>query len=202
MASSADVVYAAFVGMIPTASMLFASFALFNVSVEPIIEACCQNFTAGLIVSAVAAELFPLMTPPAGSTGWVEAEYFGGTTFGFLLGIAMINGVSQLIEIFEGVDEEAAEVDGDAATSGPMKYVTVVVDGLKEKVAVNVAFFRDLYNSLRGYVSVDGEGAEGPAPLLRRSSIFSSSRRSSIFNVEHKMSSADMAAQVLAWSIV
>lgn len=78
--------------------MLLASFALMNLKVPPLIEACFQNFCAGLILAAVSLELLPLMSPSPTTTPFNSVA---GTTLGFILGVTMINGVSQLIDGFE-----------------------------------------------------------------------------------------------------
>lgn len=93
-----DILFSILIGAIPTASMLIASFALMNLKVQPLIEACFQNFCAGLILAAVAIELLPLMSPSETTTPFNSVV---GTTLGFILGVAMINGVSQLIDSFE-----------------------------------------------------------------------------------------------------
>lgn len=49
------------VGAIPTVCMLLASMVLYTVEVSDHVEAAFQNFAAGLILAAVAAELFPLV---------------------------------------------------------------------------------------------------------------------------------------------
>ena len=130
--------------------MLFASFALYNYTVEPIVEASCTYFTAGLIIAAVAAELFPLMTPPPGSG--LELEYFGGTTIGFLMGVAMINGVAQLIEIFESADEDEEEGQHGICS---LSYWFGFYSAAKEKIWGDIAYGKSVYNSLLGYTSVD-----------------------------------------------
>lgn len=93
-----DVLFSILVGSIPTVSMLLASFALMNLKVPPLIEACFQNFCAGLILAAVSLELLPLMSPSSTTTPFHSVA---GTTVGFILGVAMINGVSELIDGFE-----------------------------------------------------------------------------------------------------
>ena len=106
-----DIIFSILIGSIPTASMLLASFALMNLKVEPLIEACFQNFCAGLILAAVAMELFPLMAP---SEIISPFNSIVGTSLGFILGIAMINGVDQLISSFENDTREHAH-DGEVA---------------------------------------------------------------------------------------
>lgn len=49
------------IGAIPTVCMLLASMVLYSIEVSDHVEAAFQNFAAGLILAAVAAELFPLV---------------------------------------------------------------------------------------------------------------------------------------------
>ena len=93
-----DILFSILIGAIPTSSMLIASFALINLKVQPLTEACFQNFCGGLILAAVSLELLPLMSPSETTTPF---HSFVGTTLGFILGIIMINGVSKLIDSFE-----------------------------------------------------------------------------------------------------
>lgn len=93
-----DILFSILIGSIPTGSMLVASFVLMNLKVQPLIEACFQNFCAGLILAAVSLELIPLMSPSETTTPFDSAA---GTTLGFILGICMINGVSKMIDGFE-----------------------------------------------------------------------------------------------------
>ena len=91
------------------------------------------------------------MTPPPDSG--LELQYFGGTTIGFLMGVAMINGVAQLIEVFESADddEEEGQQRGICSSSYWYGFYTVA----KEKVMGNIAYGKSVYNSLLGYTSVD-----------------------------------------------
>lgn len=93
-----DILFSILIGAIPTSSMLIASFALINLKVQPLTEACFQNFCGGLILAAVSLELLPLMSPSETTTPF---HSFVGTTLGFILGVIMINGVSKLIDSFE-----------------------------------------------------------------------------------------------------
>ena len=98
-----DILFSILIGSIPTGAMLVASFALMNLKVQPLIEACFQNFCAGLILAAVSLELLPLMSPSETTTPFDSVL---GTTLGFILGIGMINGVSKVIDGFENASHE------------------------------------------------------------------------------------------------
>jgi uncharacterized protein YuzB (UPF0349 family) len=101
-----DILFSVLIGSIPTCSMLFASLALINLKVPPLIEACFQNFCAGLILAAVALELLPLMGPSQITSPFNSVV---GTTLGFMLGVFMINGIDQVIDSFEDDNNEQCD---------------------------------------------------------------------------------------------
>ena len=84
------------VGMIPTVSMGVASYFLSHVTVSGVVEACFQNFAAGLILAAVAAELFPLLLTNDVSTG----QSIGGITVGFAIGLLILNATEWFVDKF------------------------------------------------------------------------------------------------------
>lgn len=91
------------VGAVPTAAMLLSSLAFTSFEVNKYVEATFQNFAAGLILAAVAAELFPLMI-----TEVSPQQTFIGVTVGFIVGLGVLNGLEVVIEHFSG-DEENDE---------------------------------------------------------------------------------------------
>lgn len=80
------------VGMVPTLSMLTGSLLLMRYEVPQVTEACFQYFSAGLILAAVAGELFPLA---------VECEdkvvMMQGVSLGFIGCLVFIHGVDYII---------------------------------------------------------------------------------------------------------
>lgn len=82
-----DIFFSILIGGIPTTSMLIASFALMNLKIPPLIEACFQNFCAGLILAAVAMELLPLMAPSSTLTPFCSAlgDYLCSHTVEYIL---------------------------------------------------------------------------------------------------------------------
>ena len=84
------------VGMIPTVSMVMASFFLSHVTVSGVMEACFQNFAAGLILAAVAAELFPLLLANDVST----TQSVVGITVGFAIGLMVLNATEWFVGKF------------------------------------------------------------------------------------------------------
>jgi hypothetical protein len=69
------------VGLFPAVSMLTASLALTAYEISTQTAACFQNFCAGLIIAAVAGELYPLL-----SEGTV-IESAAGEVIGFISGL-------------------------------------------------------------------------------------------------------------------
>ena len=80
------------VGLFPTACMVVVSLVLYNLSVSTIVEASFQNFAAGLILAAVAAELFPLIEQAS------DGETYIGVTVGFAVGYLFLVGTEPLSE--------------------------------------------------------------------------------------------------------
>ena len=89
------------VAAVPTASMGLASALMSTVQVSPLVESVLQFFAGGLIVAAVAAELFPLMLD-----GVSAADSMIGVTVGFAVGIALVYGSESLMEQFEKSEEK------------------------------------------------------------------------------------------------
>jgi len=86
------------ISCIPTLSMLLGSLVMLVVpSVNPKFQATMQNLSAGIILSAVATELFPLVGP--GHSIW-------GLLIGFVLGIAALFGVKTFLDYAEHLDSE------------------------------------------------------------------------------------------------
>jgi hypothetical protein len=81
------------VGFIPTASMTLASILLSSITVHSLVEASVQNFAAGLILAAVAAELFPLMIGENVTT----TDSMIGVTVGFAVGLTILNSVETIV---------------------------------------------------------------------------------------------------------
>ena len=68
MSTAAEsVAIASVVVLVPSLSMIFCSFAASHLGVSPEVEACFQNFAAGLVLFAVAGELFPLLSENPGT---------------------------------------------------------------------------------------------------------------------------------------
>jgi len=103
MVSASSVPLAAVIGGIPTTSMILAIIALSNIEVGAKIEASLQNFAAGLIIAAVAGELFPVMLDSSKNPSYI------GISVGFVIGLATIYGLEAIIGYLEGIDERTDE---------------------------------------------------------------------------------------------
>ena len=90
------------VGLFPSVSMLSASFLLFRLEVSSHVEASFQNFSAGLILSAVAGELFPLLAEGT------QAESAVGEILGFAVGLTVVYGVEYVMS-WLGMEEGSSE---------------------------------------------------------------------------------------------
>eukprot|EP00595_Chromulina_sp_UTEXLB2642_P002390 CAMPEP_0196767874 /NCGR_PEP_ID=MMETSP1095-20130614/42065_1 /TAXON_ID=96789 ORGANISM="Chromulina nebulosa, Strain UTEXLB2642" /NCGR_SAMPLE_ID=MMETSP1095 /ASSEMBLY_ACC=CAM_ASM_000446 /LENGTH=545 /DNA_ID=CAMNT_0042136649 /DNA_START=42 /DNA_END=1683 /DNA_ORIENTATION=- len=92
-----------FIGAIPTISMTLSSMLLSSIKVSSHIEAGIQNFAAGLIIAAVAAELFPLMLEAS------QTESMIGITVGFVVGLSTLNGLEAIIEKIEEIGDSSSQ---------------------------------------------------------------------------------------------
>lgn len=93
--------------------MTLATILLTKVEATPQVEASLQNFAAGLIIAAVAGELFPIMLESG------DTPSFIGITCGFVVGLAAIYGLEHLAERLETV--------GDADSSKHSKHSAIVI---------------------------------------------------------------------------
>jgi len=94
--------FAAAVSSVPAAGMLAGSFLLLRLNVSPRTSAGFQNMSAGLLLGAIASELFPLLAQTGGAGGVL------GTTTGFAAGLAVVFGTEKLGKWLEG----RAEMEG------------------------------------------------------------------------------------------
>jgi hypothetical protein len=82
------------IGLMPSVCMGIASFFLSQLTISGVIEACFQNLAGGLILGAVAAELFPLLQDDTMS----HRDQMVGITVGFLVGLVVLNGTEPVVE--------------------------------------------------------------------------------------------------------
>lgn len=80
--------------------MIMATFFLSNIEVSDKVEAALQNFAAGLILAAVASELFPVLLEKTDGPSYI------GITLGFLVALSLIYGLEALINFFENTPED------------------------------------------------------------------------------------------------
>ena len=73
--------------------MIASSITLTNIDVNKFTEATLQKFAAGLILGAVASELFPLMLENVS-----EANCLIGVSVGFFIGLILLNTMEKLID--------------------------------------------------------------------------------------------------------
>mmetsp|Transcript_40638 Transcript_40638/g.73180 ORF Transcript_40638/g.73180 Transcript_40638/m.73180 type:complete len:403 (-) Transcript_40638:136-1344(-) len=96
---------------LPSMLMLLGSAVAFFGRVPDMLQAALQNFSAGLLIAAVAGELFPLMTgsaKPAGSEARAETSMWPSTiaiALGFSLALAFMFGLEELTEEDESEGE-------------------------------------------------------------------------------------------------
>ena len=94
------------VGLVPTLSMLTGSLLLMKYEVHRLTEACFQFFSAGLILAAVAGELFPLAVEFDD-----KAVTIKGMSLGFIGCLAFIHGVDYIIHSLHQSNDEQHQMD-------------------------------------------------------------------------------------------
>ena len=99
------------VGSFPCIAMLIASFALTQITLTQHAEAFFQNFCAGLMIGAVAAELFPLL-----HEGATKQQSIIGISVGIPVALIIIHGIEYLVAIAgeEGEEEKTSDASGSA----------------------------------------------------------------------------------------
>jgi zinc transporter ZupT len=104
---------------VPSVLMLCGALVAFFGRVPDLIQAATQNFSAGLLIAAVAGELFPLMTGKKMPAGAADAEPPNSvlTIFAIAAGMALALGfMFGLEELMEG-DEDDENENGERKTS-------------------------------------------------------------------------------------
>lgn len=83
------------VGSLPTVSMLLTSLLTFNAKISSTFESTAQNFCAGLIIGAVAKELFPQIDTDN------KYDNLVGISVGFFIGIIFVNFLDYLVDFIQ-----------------------------------------------------------------------------------------------------
>lgn len=97
----------------PAVTMFAGSLSVLGSRLPEMLQACCQNFSAGLLLSAVAGELYPMLSDPPGNQAVDAGRKIAGLCGGFALGLAFMLGLDHLTHGMEG-DDDAEEAAGDA----------------------------------------------------------------------------------------
>lgn len=93
--------------------MIAASWLLTRVQVKEKVEAFVQNFAAGLILGAVAGELFPELLDHSRGVSLL------GVTVGFAIGIGAIHGLEYLVEFLEKMPVDGITTSTHYSASSP-----------------------------------------------------------------------------------
>lgn len=97
--------------LLPTIAMVIGSFGALCARIPEKLQACTQNFSAGLLISAVAGELYPLISPKktADGSGPTDHEIYAGLVGGFVLGLIFMFGLEKLTDSMEEEEEETSQ---------------------------------------------------------------------------------------------
>lgn len=96
----------------PTVCMLLGSVSVLCARVPETLQACFQNFSAGLLISAVAGELYPFLSGSRETPGGVPSSKLNSNLCligGFAFGLAFMFGLGRLAELMEGGDKDVEE---------------------------------------------------------------------------------------------
>jgi len=108
-------------GSLPTVSMLLCSLLAFNVKFSSTFEASAQNYCAGLILGAVAKELFPEIEIHS------KKENLVGITVGFFIGLFFVNFQDYFVTWIENLmsswTKEDANSSGDENDTAEREYI-------------------------------------------------------------------------------
>lgn len=93
------------IGAVPTISMAVSSAIMSSMEVSPATESMVQYFASGLILAAVALELFPLL-----KEGVTPSDSMVGISCGMLVGLLLVYGMEYIMSSFddEGEAKESA----------------------------------------------------------------------------------------------
>jgi len=105
------------VAALPTLAMMISSAIMSNVEISPRTESILQYFCGGLIVAAVAAELFPLMLENVS-----PSDSIIGVTVGFSAGLCLVYGIEWVMEKFEDSEEGREPKEEDSLTKQHNRY--------------------------------------------------------------------------------
>jgi len=96
----------------PTGSMLIGSFLVVWIRFPKFFQAMMQNLSAGILISAIGSELFPLLQNGVESADKApsDKEFYFGSITGFVVGMGFMFAIDFVVEFFEDDDDDD---DGD-----------------------------------------------------------------------------------------
>lgn len=143
----------------PAFAMLVGSSVALWLRVPDKIQACMQNFSAGLLMSAVASELYPLMSPKS----LTKVDSTISITCGFVCGLIFMYGLEHLTEEEEEGEEEEQKTERPAAASDLSQPM---LDDMESRMALGnfnatVDVLRDAVGSLKRSINTgDRDGID------------------------------------------
>jgi hypothetical protein len=92
---------------IPALAMCAGSLSVLCFRINDTFQAAMQNFSAGILLGAIAGELFPILQNVHEWRGHENGDEFAGEAIGFLFGLGLMYAVKILAEKFEEDESEA-----------------------------------------------------------------------------------------------
>ena len=130
MSAVTTILFAALAGLIPSITMIISSALLLRFSMNARLEAAFQNLAAGMILGAVAAELFPLLGSISGSNGAI------GECLGFVFALVVVYGNEPIVEAIVTADEDRSNHSNQTRV-GPSAWNYLPLDLASEALANN-----------------------------------------------------------------
>lgn len=185
------------IGAVPTFSMALASAIMSNMEVSPATESMVQYFASGLILAAVALELFPLLRENV-----TPRDSMVGITVGMFVGLVLVYGMEYVMSLFEEAEDGGASAGHGHSHEKALVVARERTDSLIKSFGVNaddveVASTEGSadggpsasYSSAAAAAAASGGGMTEAAPLGENSPLRRSSRESTALMLPRMLTS-------------
>ena len=129
---------------VPSLAMVIGTLFVYVTRINPSVQAATQNFSAGILIAAVAGELYPLLG--ARGTGTMVNV---GMAVGFALGLVLMYGLKTMLESDDD-DEEDGEDEGYALEAAVNPLTLKVNDPEATVIAVAEVVKTEMLQETKG----------------------------------------------------